>query len=107
MTSTEFLRQTINSLADADEFNAVTVHLFTNDFEIPPTVVPGDFDEADFTGYAEADANKVGVAWDDSNGNAILSFVGVHFQPTASTVTNVVVGWWAQANVDGSGPCVI
>lgn len=81
----------------------VTVKLIKVAFTPGDTVVIADLTEADYTGYAAQVAAEVGVAWDDNAGNAVISYEGLHFQPTGSAITNTIYGWVATPGITIGG----
>jgi len=95
LVTTESLRAILQVARTGLYFNTAKIGLFVNDISLTPDMIKADFTEADYTGYAALDADVVGpVTWDDAAGNAVQSFEGVHFQPSGTAVTNVIVGWF-------------
>lgn len=84
----------------------IDIRLFKSDTQPSPLTVPGDFTEADFTGYA-AQPVAFNVAWDDTAGNAIIWTPSVIFAPSGTAVTNVIYGWYATAALGGTGDVVV
>lgn len=71
------------------------VHLATGSFNPVPGSVPGDFTEADYTGYAAIDiAGWTDPELDPGPAAKTLGTTLVQFRPTGTTVTNVCTGFW-------------
>ena len=102
MNSRWGLRDVAHKLITATYFASGQVGLFTNDVVLTDLLTTADLEKADYSGYVIKDVDIVGVEWDDEAGNAVLSLTGVHFQPTGSTVPNVIVGWYLQLD-NGAG----
>lgn len=103
MLPTVALRNFLNVGGTVLATGIVTVHLFKAPVTLAPGMVAADFDEADFTGYAATDVTKLGVAWDNVNGDAVLSYDGVHFQPTDSVTPNTIYGYYITTGVAAFG----
>ena len=82
-----------------------TVKLAQGTFNPTPDSVPGDFTEADFTGYAA----KTVTSWTTPEldpGPAAKTLGGnlLHWAPSGTTVTNICTGYWIEdANGDYLG----
>lgn len=96
MISLPALRAILASTVALFSGETVSVHLFKNDLTPGPDVVPGDFTEADFTGYGADTVLFTGTTWDDDNQNAVLSFDSAHFQASGSIITNTIYGYWVE-----------
>lgn len=103
MYSTLTLRKSLDVVCTVLATGTTVLHLFQNDVIPTPDMVAGDFVEADYTGYATVDVEEIGVSYDNADGDAERSFTSGHFQPTASTVTNTVYGYYLTTGVAAFG----
>lgn len=94
MTQTEGLITVLKALTTASFYTTVQLALFTNDIVITPSLVATDLEEPSFTGYSAASPTLAGTPWTDSDGSAVQSFVGAHFQPTDAAVSSLIFGWF-------------
>lgn len=96
MGTTQALREMLFALVAGDYFtDGLQIHLYKEPVVLSSGMTEADFTEANYTGYAVVTADLAGTAWDDVAGNAVLSFEGVHFQPSGSAVGNTIYGWYA------------
>lgn len=100
MRITQATRLMVDQLRIQFAVGDVTIHLIAAPFTPTPNAVVADFTEADYTGYAAVNVTEAGpVAWDDELLNGVQSFGAAHFQPTGTTVTNTIYGYWVTMNV--------
>lgn len=104
MMTTIALRHATLTIATLMDAGTTTIKLFQNNVTLTPDMVVGDFTEADFSGYADAEVTSTGTAWDDENLNGVMSFTGVHFQGSTGAITNTIYGWYMIATVSGPTP---
>lgn len=91
-----FLRTILNALKAASApLDAVTIRLFSNDFQPDDASVLADFTEADFDGYLESAAVVWEDAYTDINGLAHLRGDLKVFNCTGGTTPNTIYGWYA------------
>jgi len=109
ITGITALSRMLDILLAGDAFLAVTVRLYTDTtLVLVPNMVPGDFTEADFTGYAGQTLVITGpVQAMNAAGDLVDTFPHVNFVPTGSAITNTIYGWWMEGLVDGVGLVVI
>lgn len=74
-------------------YEAVDLRLYQNDYTPTPATVLADLTAATYSGYA-AEAIAFAGPVIGSDGKIRLVSVGALFQPTSSTVTNTVFGWY-------------
>jgi hypothetical protein len=72
---------------------AAQLQLSKSAFTPGPTMIPADFDEADFVGYAAEAALAYGTAFVAGDGTYRIQPPSVNFQATADTTPNVLYGW--------------
>jgi len=96
-------------LAAVGLFDDATVHLYTNtDLLLLPGMALGDFEEADFSGYASIALD--GGSQDlmlNAEGDLVAFFDHVVLIPTTGVITNTVFGWWIQGLVLDTPDCLI
>jgi hypothetical protein len=71
-----------------------TLRLFKADLTLGPNTTLAELTEADYTGYAAKNPILMGTPFDDANGNALQYQASAIFQPTGTTVSNTVFGWF-------------
>lgn len=79
-----------------------TLRLFKNDYNPNPNSAEDDFDEADYTGYAAFTPLVWGDPYDLPGGDAQVVAVSHQFQPTATTVGNLIYGWYVTKGTPGT-----
>jgi len=100
MRMTLALRGMLDTILQQVISDDTKIHLIKTPFTPTEDAVIADFDEADYTGYAAQTILPAGtIAWDDAALNAVQSFASAHFQPTASTVTNTIYGYYVTGTV--------
>lgn len=91
-----FLRSILNALvATGEPLDAVTIRLFSNDFQPDDTSVLADFTQCTFDGYAESGAIVWEPAYSDVNGLAHVRGDLKVFNCTGGTTPETVYGWYA------------
>jgi hypothetical protein len=87
-------------LADilVESMTAATLHLGVAPWAPNVNSTPGSFTEATFTGYTAATLGTWSAIGQLPSGMQATNETVVHFQPTATTVTNTVLGYWIQDN---------
>jgi len=100
MLSNQGLYGAMLGLVTLPALDTITIKLFKEPITPGADVVAADFTEADYSGYADVEAPKVGSPYRDNVGNVCMSFESAHFQPTSFDVENTIYGWFA---VGGSG----
>lgn len=103
MLPTSALRSFMSVAGSVLAVGLVEVHLIKTPVSLTPSMVTADFDEADFTGYAAISIDQAGAAWDNDEGDAVLSFDGVHFQPTDAVTPNTIYGYYITTDVAAFG----
>jgi len=74
------------------------VALFKNDYTPTSNTVIGDLEEADFTGYAAVtNSGWLAAAWATQGAAYQYMDTPAIFQPTGTTVSNVIYGWYFYA----------
>jgi hypothetical protein len=107
MYPTLALREIAEGLSIAMSAGVITVRLIAAPVVLTPSMVVGDFTEADFSGYAAETVTVVGPAWDDNEGNAVLSLTAAHFQGTTGAVVNTIYGYWITAQLKPTGAVML
>jgi len=91
--SLRFLVSLIAAQGSPLTWDTLTLHLFQNDISPTPETVVGDFDEADFTGYAAEAGVDFGAAYlDEPNLEAKLTIPTVQFSATGGATPNTIYG---------------
>lgn len=76
------------------------LHLYQNDFTPTPGMLIGDFDEADYSGYAEETVTWNAVTLNDAGQLEVVGQFG-EFRPSSSLVTNAIWGCYLTAPLVG------
>lgn len=90
-------RALIDELIAAGQLlDGLTIHLYKNDVEPSPTMIVGDFTEADFTGYVASGVVVWGATYTDPTDNAVTVGDVKQFTASGSAVQNLIYGYMAK-----------
>lgn len=73
---------------------ALTIHLYQNDFTPSPGMVIGDLTEADFDGYASFAMNPIIGPYLNPAGQPEIQNASHNWTPTGSTTPNTIYGYY-------------
>lgn len=95
ITNVAIRRAILAILVATDGFlDACKVHLFKNNINLSPSNVVGDFEEANFTGYAVSSVIVWGAPYTAANQFAEVQGGTKQFNATGDTVGNTVYGYY-------------
>lgn len=88
--------------ASGKYLDGAVVRLFKNNFSPNPASLLADFDEADFTGYAESAPVVWGVPYLDVDGIIKVTAGSVQYTQTGTGTTNTCYGWYLVGDPGGT-----
>ena len=83
------------------DYGAVTMDLYQNDVDPTPSSVLGDFEVADFSGYAQATALDFGGVFQNLDGYAEMDLPSQQFDHSGGATANNIYGFFVEVTAGG------